>query len=152
MKHLLSPNRWSCVATSFAMVLDVPLETIIQIVKHDGSQKFWENLPEPRCRRGFHIQEMIDLCFLLGALVTPFQARPTSISDGASCLRIPETFWSPKERIERALKHPGVIQGETFEGQQHAMAWDGQRLYDPGGKIVSLEMFQLEVFWLISRF
>lgn len=150
MKLILQKNRWSCVVTSFAMVLDVPVLSILEIVKHDGSEIYWPELPEPNCRRGFHIQEMIDVCYLLGALVTPFQARPTSISAGANFLRIPQTFVSPEERITRALTKKGILIGETLDGQKHAVAWDGERVFDPAGGISDIALFQIETFWMVT--
>src|SRR4051812_22249881 len=101
------------------MVLDLPLETIVKILGHDGSEKYWPEYPEPRCRRGFHIQEMIDLCFSLGKSVTPFQAYPTSVSESGSSPRIPKTFWPAFTRMGKVLQYEGVLEGETLDHQRH---------------------------------
>lgn len=78
MKLIKQPNRWSCLPTAFAMALDVPLEDIIAYVGHDGGELKWPALPEPFCRRCFHIQELVNYCYAKGVAVIPFETYPAS--------------------------------------------------------------------------
>ena len=58
------------------MVLDMPLADIFDEIGHDGSQIIWPDLPEPMCRRGFHPQELIDVCLARGYAATRIELSP----------------------------------------------------------------------------
>jgi hypothetical protein len=141
-------NRWSCLPTSFALVLKVPVQSIIDWIGHDGSEILWPDLPEPLKRRGFHIQELIDFCWMLKIAVTQFQAIPCSGSKYSH-----ESYQVPQKegRISLALKNQAVITGETLQGMPHAIGWDGHIVLDPGKKIVSIDEFLIETVWVISK-
>jgi hypothetical protein len=79
MKLIRQPNRWSCLPTAFAIALDVSYDSIIKAIGHDGSKKIWPGLPEPRCRRSFHIREMIDVCYDLRYAVIEVDKQPISV-------------------------------------------------------------------------
>lgn len=151
MRSQRSPNRWSCLPTSFAMVLDVAVEALIIQLGHDGSQILWPDLPEPYRRRGFHIQEMIDFSWHLGYTVTQFEALP--VSQGRADVQpiaIPMR-WAPSERLKSVMSVcNGVITGETLRGQPHAVAWDKNSCLDPNGETYNLEQFRLQCFWAIK--
>ena len=70
------PQRWMCLPASFAMALDIPLADVLRDVGHDGGSIVWPNLPEPICRRGFHPQELIDICLSRGYAVTRIELAP----------------------------------------------------------------------------
>ena len=76
MRLLRKPERWMCLPTSFAMVLDLPLSAIFDEIGHDGSQIIWPDLPEPTCRRGFHPQELIHVCLNHGHAATRVELYP----------------------------------------------------------------------------
>ena len=80
MKIQKQPNRWSCLPTSFAMILDVDVNELIRKIGHDGSEILWPNLEEPYCRRAFHIEEIAMVCYGLGYYLVWFNIELTSNS------------------------------------------------------------------------
>jgi hypothetical protein len=150
-----SPNNWSCLPTSFAMVLGVPVKDVIEMCGHDGSQYWWvptpehpNSIPEPYGRRGFHIQEMIWVAYQLGYSVTPFEGRPQSkcwFRESCIELSLDET------RMKIVLVNNGVLTGMTLEGQRHAIAYIRHRAYDPSGRIKKLADFGVETFWYVQK-
>lgn len=147
-----SPNRWSCLASSFAMALDVPIDSLIKMVGHDGSEIVWPELPEPTRRRGHHVQEMIYAAYCLGFSVTPFEAFPTSLGRaGTNSFTVPMILQA-EERMPRIMKGAvGVVTGENPRRRPHAVAWDGHTLFDPGGLDYGISDFHMETFWLVLK-
>lgn len=47
-------------------------------------------------------------------------------------------------------KQIGVLTGESLSGQRHAVAWDGEKIYDPCGQIRESYEFVPETFWMIK--
>jgi hypothetical protein len=76
MQLMKQPNRWSCLTTSFAMVLNITYDELIKEIGHDGSKLMWPDLPDPMCRQSFHIQELILCCYRRGLAVIPFEIYP----------------------------------------------------------------------------
>lgn len=146
MNLQLSPNNWSCLATSFAMILGLPVSKVIEMVGHDGSEIVFPDQPEPSCRRSFHIQELIDVCMSMLVTVTEIQRVP--------CMgpRNDEEFLvlEDDDRFFRYVRaHSGVLCGLTREGGYHAVAWDGEKIYDPKGFICDLSEFNPSVFYAV---
>lgn len=132
------------------MVLDIPVSKIIADVGHDGSDIMWPQLPEPRCRRAFHIQELIQVSYDLGYLVTPFEAVPLlTAGDGIIDIQFKE---APKQRFQRIMRgNYGVITGATPQGSPHAVAWNGDVIFDTNEKIYPISNFVLDTFWMLSH-
>lgn len=153
MNFIKSPNRWSCLPASFAMVLGVSLQEVVVWVGTDGSTIEWPELPEPKRRRGFHIQEMIDFAWIMKFSVTPFQAKPTIQSDPSVEIKTVQTIRSSELRVLHALQHNAVVTGETAGGVGHAVAWDGERsqVYDPGNRILRIEDFLIDTVWVVRK-
>jgi hypothetical protein len=146
-----SPNKWSCLPTAFAMVIDRYVEDLIKDIGHDGSEIIWPELPEPYCRRSFHIQEILQTIWGYGVLAMPIQVSPVSMSHGSTRpYRVPVQF-SPETRFRYIMTlASGVLIGETQNGQPHAVAWDGNKIFDPNGTTYGIESFVLETFWLVK--
>lgn len=147
-----NPNGWSCLPTAFAMALYHPVESIISLACHDGSEIAWPQFPEPLCRRGFHIQEMIFIAWrYFSRTVTPFEAIPLLQCRDGQPIDVP-TLPEPKWRMPELMQHNiGVITGATLDGRAHAVAWDGEKILDPrNGTTYSLDGFLLETFWMIK--
>lgn len=130
------PNPYSCLATSFAMVLRMPVQDIFKAIGHDGTEIVWPDLPEPFNRRGFHIQELTFFCLGLGFTVTQFDAVPCSkpMPANEECIKA-EPYILPEDwesRFELALgTGDGVIVGTNIIGRYHAVAWLGGEVVDP---------------------
>jgi hypothetical protein len=129
------------------MVLEVSTNWLIEKIGHDGSEVWWPGLPEPTCRRGFHIQEIIDIAFACGFTVTPFEARP--VSRGGTDIILPFRYPASYRILSIASGQPGVATGVNAAGIPHAIAWDGSRVLDCAGRITRLEDFGLQVFWAV---
>lgn len=139
------PNRWSCVAVSFAMAINRSFDEFVEEVGHDGSEVIFPWLPEPMCRRGFHIQECIRVAVKHDFSVTPIELIPAIAPAPSPECPIPSpdvrqipvlygptlntnfTYFEQHIRYER-----GVITGV---GRQclHAVAFDAGTIFDPEG-------------------
>jgi hypothetical protein len=129
------PNRWSCLPTSFAMALDISVEPFINRIGHDGSPRVWDNLPEPKCRRGFHIHGCIEVADRLGKSVTPFELVPMH-APTMSVEPIRVTFTDNLARFKRVISASrGVI---TCLG--HAVAYENGVIYDPAGRMQPFDL------------
>ncbi len=145
-----APNIWSCTATAFAMVLSIDVATIIDMVGHDGSEIYWPDLPDPLCRRGFHIQEMVEVADCLGWSVTPFEAR--LFSGGPN--KIPKEIMlreQPALRMQRVMRNRrGVINGTTLRGTGHSVAWDGLNAIDTNATPFDLSGLTVHAFYCVE--
>lgn len=130
-------ERWQCLPAAFAMALGCDQETIYQAVGHDGSDQLWDDLAEPECRRGFHIQELIRVAAARGKAVTPIEVWPIlATRDGR---RVPITFGEEEKPanldmvIDILRNNRGVLECITKSGPRHAVAFCDGRIYDPDG-------------------
>jgi hypothetical protein len=145
------PNNWSCLPTAFAIALDVNVSIVIGQIGHDGSRILWPRNPEPECRQGFHIQELIDVAwFYHNRAVTPIEALPClhpRIEDPVHPLRV------NLDRFEKYLKgNKGVLIGLHEGEKMHAVAWDGAKVYDPRGFVTrDLSIYTIQSFWMLTR-
>ena len=149
MKLLKQPNRWSCLPTAFAMLLDITVEEVVVALGHDGSELIYPGHSEPYCRRSFHIQEMIDVCLLRNIGIVQIERAPVSEALGAT-YNVPV----PKARMEFYLsKFPGVLIGVgSISGKPHAVAWNGSKIFDPNGTTYPLSNFKPDLFFVKIKF
>ena len=61
---------------AFAMALDMPVADLLAAIGHDGSEIAFPSLPEPLCRRCFHIQELVQVALARGFAATPVELFP----------------------------------------------------------------------------
>ncbi len=143
-----SPNCWSCMAASFATALGISVEEVIRHVGHDGSDIIHIG-NDPERRRGFHPQEMIDLCLELDENVVAIEAAPCfARPNGYGSVPI-EIIGGNDKRIRGYLhRNHGVLTGLNSIGKPHAVYWDGEMIHCPS-KMCSYELnyFQLQVFY-----
>lgn len=141
-----SPNRWSCIPTAFAMAAGIPVSDFILKIGHDGSKVMHPDLLEPNGRKAFHIQECLAVCLDFGIKFTPFELVTRQ---GVSMERSWTTNWV--DRVHRLMAdHKGVLLGRG-KRTMHAVAWDGERVYDSSIGIYFLPSvhFAPHTFWLI---
>lgn len=142
------PNKWSCLPTAFAMVLNLPVEDVILIIGHDGSDKLFGNQEEPYCRRSFHIQELIDVSLKHGYAVT--EILPNSYLEVMDEVIDVQEFGA--DRMEDYLQnYSGVLIGREGRRIPHAVAWDGVDILDPNGTVYNLVNFNVSVFMIIQK-
>lgn len=134
MKRQAQPNKWSCLPTAFAMMLDVDVQSIFDWLKHDGSEVWFPEYDHPYDTRSFHIQEMVDYAWVAHRRpVILIEASPAIQSrDGGTVKQLP----IPESRMESYLVRDGVLVGENREGKAHAVAWHDGLIYDPAGDVV----------------
>lgn len=128
MRLLKSPNNYSCLPTAFAMALDLTLEEVYAAAGHDGSERYWPELPEPLCYRTFHVQELVAIAWKRGIAVTQFDFTPMLSPDGVRAVEL-----DPGINMPGMLNcWPGVLLGRGLQ-HRHAVAWDREYIYDPKG-------------------
>jgi hypothetical protein len=131
MRLQIKPQRHLCLPTSFAMALDIPVAALLDEVGHDGSEIVFPDLPEPSCRRGFHVQELIDVALRRRFAVTPVELFPVLAHTDTRhrTLRL-DNWW----RFESVLRNSrGVLDG-TGCHCGHAVAYDHGHIFDPDGR------------------
>jgi len=132
----IQPNRWSCLLTSFTIALGTKQKFLFDWIGHDGSEIIWPNEEEPRNRRSFHIQELIDYAWWRGFAVIGFEPYPRS-SNGSGAVYPIDFKINNQERLLKVMKtHRGVITGRTVDtNMPHAVAWNNQtgKVWNPNG-------------------
>lgn len=136
MKQQRNPNAWSCLPAAFATALEAPIEAVLGIIGHDGSEITHAGLPEPMNRRGFHPQELIKMCLADAMAVTRVELFPSATpqTDKGTCIKSFDTGgW---QWFRTNLFHStGVIDCRTAVGTGHAMAYQGMGnhalIFDP---------------------
>lgn len=151
----LQPNQASCLPTAFAMVLEIPVEQVFQELGHDGMAIWWPGENGSMKYRGFHIQEMIDLCHAHGYVVTPIEPQPVASPRPDLEPRPYELQTKSLVRIHAYLDNTkGVLVGEGKSQQSkmgHAAAWFDGMVHDPNGTTYGIEHFGIREFWRMTR-
>lgn len=156
MQHK-QPNAWSCLPTAMSYLLNISFVDVINLFGHDGSQIIDDTLPEPSCRRGFHMQEMIDIAMRRGYAVIAIDRIPQIVTDAKRYLQGFPGFqiYGASREEDRWNWHlgeaSGILIGEGIK-TQHAIAWDHdtQEIFDPQSGLIGklpLEHFTPESFW-----
>jgi len=128
-----SPNAWSCLPTSCATAVGASVRDFINHIGHDGSEVIWPELAEPSRRRGFHIQECIDILLRAGFAVTPIEVLPRL----APAFSVPSFTVLYQDSEEAAFSRfsdfvyrgRGVITGYAST-VGHAVAYDHGEIFD----------------------
>lgn len=160
MKVQKQPNNWTCLSTSFAMILDLSVQDLFKYIGHDGSRKVW-NLDDDRYnRQGHHIQEIYDICHQLKYCVYPIDVCPGFQHFYPDVKETPR-LWSDKlceERISVYLRnHDGVLVGTVNGGIGHAVAYHGSLVYDPRSNapkslaLGDFHEFTLSTFYIVHK-
>lgn len=140
MKFEIYPP-WSCLPASFSMACNIPFNTFIGLLGHDGSELPYCN---KQYKAGFHIQECIHVVQKLGWTCTPIELFPKITPD----YKEERIIYFPGGNMVRFLQYltqckTGVIEGYSQKRQLgHAVSWDGIKIYDPRGIIYSFAEHQ----------
>jgi hypothetical protein len=148
-RHQISPNRWSCLPTSFAMAYELPLEEVIQHIGHDGSEIIHPGLAESYKRRGFHPQELIEVGIDYGFHVTMIEPLPILTTVYGKQILIRGMNEAKIKMGKLFRKFNGVLTGKTMEGRPHAVCWKDQRILDPNGQTYGIDRFQVQFFFMV---
>ena len=139
----------TCLLTAFAMAMDVDQTLLLEHIGTDPNEILWPELLEPQCFRGHHIQEMMTAAFTLGFTITEVQVRPCFAQIGTTKI-VPLLIGDGLNRMRHYLRATqGVIRLRT-----HAVAWDGEMVYDPAGTMYRIEVIldQIESYYIVSGF
>lgn len=128
------------------MALEIDQFILRDMIGHDGSKILWPALPEPQRRRAFHVQEMTEPAFSVGKLICEIEEQPVFApyyGEAVSEVKMPESRFS--DWLARSI---GVIGCATKQNQRHAVAWDGNLIFDPAGTVLTLESMPYKPFIL----
>ena len=153
---LLEPQPWSCLPMAFSKVLDIPFDNLIRRIGHDGSEFVYKN---KNFRRGFHMQECIDVALALGAMCVPIEHHYALTPDGLETYVI----GTPQEQSERFIRYlettkRGILEGLSLVGKcqpiGHSCAWINNKIHSPEGSIYLykerlLHNFSISRLWRI---
>jgi hypothetical protein len=113
---------------SLSIALNKPLNKIIKVIGHDGSDIIWPDNPEPTNRRGFHPQELMDACLKFNRAPVWIERRPCSVGRVGS---EPFNIYDSDDRwLELVAQGSGVLFGSVLAGR-HAWAKLGPWIKDP---------------------
>jgi hypothetical protein len=139
-------NSWSCLPASFAMACGIPFRDFIDLLGHNGDARPYKDKSK---RRGFHFQECIEVVWNLGFACTPIERFPALIHSYGDTEATPIYFGqSDADNLARFMRYlttakQGVLEGirKRIDGSNagHAVAWDGELIYDPSGKTYLFE-------------
>lgn len=131
----VSPNLWSCMPTAFAMAFGQTVSTVIKCLKHDGSEILWPKNPEPYNRRGFHVQEFVDLgvCNNFAVLVIESKCMLHSMNENDA-----RQVYSLLTTNDYLKRYNGVLLG-IINGSYHAAYLHDRKVYDPNGTIYDFD-------------
>jgi hypothetical protein len=143
-------GKHQCLVFSLAMLLDEDVDVLIQELGHDGMQKVFKG-PVPHCYNGHHMQEIIDVCIGRGHSLTPVEyfSRFASAID-------PEDWRALYPSEDAALRFSRLIANRRgiligcYRGHGHAVAWDGDIIWDPNGIQYPLSDFKPLECWLLD--
>ncbi len=131
----------NCLAIASAMALGISYNQLIKEIGHDGQAIIFPDLPDPGCRQGFHIQEIIDVAIDLGVAVTPIEALPFSTPDGQKTFGVNFKI----KRFQNHLKNArGVITGMKKKWR-HAVFWDGEFAFESPNTFHSYENLYMDI-------
>ena len=155
MKLIKQPNSWSCMVAAAAMAFDCEIVDIIERVGHDGNEVIHYGLSPPACFKGFHIQEIVGVGLLFGFSMTLIESAPSQTPDGVHVYDITKwgAFKNNKQRFEYYLAYnQGILIGKARK-YMHAVAFDKGTIYDPRGRVYSIDNCDLflESLWIVSK-
>jgi len=146
------PEPWMCMPLAFAMALDMPVAELLAAIGHDGSKVVFPSLPEPLCRRCFHIQELIQVAIARGFAVTPVELfpvlQPTAAGPFQRTILYPDNNWQRFAETIQASR--GVIDG-TGARLGHMVAYNPGRIYDPKGPVYNYSRLACEAHQFYTR-
>lgn len=150
-------DNWTCYATAFAMALGLDVTELFKLIGHDGTSKLWPEIEDERFNRaGHHVQELIDVAYNLGVMIVRIDGCPAHQHFVSGVTRTPLLWTTDKceKRIEKYLKYNyGVLSGTVGFNYWHTVAWNGEKVYDPRGKIEDLGNFEFgfDSFYLFKK-
>ena len=137
-----------CLPKAFCQITGISIEQMLHEIGHDGSEILWPELPEPLCRRAFHVQEIIEVLLKHGHMVTPIEKYPSIqpyngrefVGDEAPLP--PRDFGLYKDKV-------GVVIG-IYNGVGHAFKWINGVLECPNGGSAFWVRFDARILYIVK--
>lgn len=126
-------SAWSCLVDSFSIVTNIPTTRFLETIGHDGSEIIEPTLPEPFCRRSFHITEVITFLWEQNIKVVQFDCIPRIQVHFSSNIYTLNTV-NGKTHDERLSQLLSTTKG-VMKSHNHACANIEGKIYDPSGYI-----------------
>ena len=149
---LISRRGPYCMPCCAAMLLDMSLESVLDIIGHDGTEVLWPEYDDVRRYRGFCIAEIQDVFHARGRLLAQVYAYP---SMAPAMDAKPHRVWGVdecKHRLDNYLcNHAAMLMTETETGSLHAVAHSAEGLiYDPARGVLTSVHGMIREAWLVS--
>lgn len=121
-------SAFSCLLDCFSYALQIPQDILINGLGHDGSQIIYETLPEPYCRRGFNVFELMDVAWNVHNIKLVFLLRKIQCENQLS--PCPITVIEDLTSKYFKWNYPLIVMTPS-----HAVVCrNGQIIYDPSTK------------------
>lgn len=139
--RLIKQSGPHCLVTSAAMILDTDPEIIHKEIGGDGTSIVWE----PNGMRGIHIQEIQDCCKRRSKMIAPIEMTPYLAPDAE---HQPFRVFPEKLELLRFTNHI-INHRAILITPNHAVAWDGENVFDPQGFIKSIFEYNVQEAWVL---
>ena len=133
-----------CLVTSAAMLLDTTTEILHAEIGMTGTDIWWP----PNLMRGIHIQEIQTCALNRGYCFSPIEVNP-HLCPGTNPTLEPKAIWTGNLVAEFHSKI--VCRKAILITHNHAVAWDGDIVYDPKGFLKSFNDYEFIEAWLLCR-
>ena len=145
---LQSTKKPQCLLYSFAMALNIDAADVIGRIGHTGLELvYMEQEGIKRCR-SMHIQELIDVSIEYGKAPVCIERNPII---GPSITEAIEPFENNEKRFYDSLRDQVAVLGSYSGPVAHAVAWDGENVFDPRGYVYKLgdRDFEPTIAWIL---
>jgi hypothetical protein len=146
------PSENTCAITAFAMAMGMNVKELMTYFP-DGDQVFWPELERHNCR-GHHVQELVDFAVENEFAVTEIHANPVFSHHDPVVGGVTKPIFTEEKLVERITKYMsnnwGVITGVKGFNAGHAVAWDGESVYDPCGEISKDATLNIQSFYIFK--
>jgi hypothetical protein len=128
-----------------AMLLNEDPNKLMEQLGHSGTERVYQDKTQ---LRGYHIQEFVDLFLEYDKSLVRIERQPIL---GPNHQQAIDAFPDMEKRFwERLNGNEAYLLGSSGSGF-HAVAWDGERVYDPKGYVYELpsDKFEPREGWLV---
>jgi hypothetical protein len=115
------------------MALHLPVEEVVTEAGHDGGKIIFPLLMEPKCRKGFHSQELVRIAWQHGYAMTPVELCPRILATDNSKAYPAwhQTEMEHQERFKGIIELTfGILEGRNDLCSHAVYNYYGQ-IYDP---------------------
>lgn len=152
------PNAWSCTVTALSYLLKAEVESLIKEIGHDGSMIWRPEKKDPLSRRGFHIQELLDVALNHYYLLTEVTPLAHFDDDDPNVYPVFSSSFAEYRLKKYMSTFNGLVAGMHSLNRPHMVAWVhdkalGDKILDPmDGKSYDLKdyPFTIESFYCLT--